>query len=198
MQASERLRLSKQEARLTCPYCRKRLRTSCGRDRHISTRPACRVRHLLYLRRAEQQPKRKRRREQGTDTPESESPPTKRPRVDENTAPVAGPSTLPLPNPSLPDSCPSDSRPRDLREASNGTFIEDFPISTAGVPIGRRKDEKNLAEYLKSCGWLGDPELFRTAEILLTTGLNGEGRTTHLKGPMYKWKGKEKEVWRDD
>ncbi|KAG8731170.1 hypothetical protein FRC10_001977, partial [Ceratobasidium sp. 414] len=207
-QVSQLQQLSAEEVRLTCPYCRKRLRTPLGRDRHVSAHPSCRFRHLVYLRRHAEQPKRKRGREQDTGTPEPEplerEPPAKRPRMDEDPMPVAGPSTLPPPDSRPPDPNPSDSHPPDLREASNGTFIENFPVSTAGMPIGQRKDEKDLAEYLKSCGRLGDPELFETAEILLTTGLNGRGRTKHLKGPMYrwrsrkKWKGKEKEVWGDD
>ncbi|KAG8773758.1 hypothetical protein FRC12_002328 [Ceratobasidium sp. 428] len=128
-----------------------------------------------------------------------DEPPTKRPRVDEETPPVAGPSRLPPPDSQPPIPIP-DSQPSNPTQASDGSFVEAFPSSTAGAPISpNRKGEKKLTEHLESCGRLGDRDLFETAEILMTTGLNGAGRTKHMKGPMYKqWKGKGKEIWRDD
>ncbi|KAG8777441.1 hypothetical protein FRC12_000371 [Ceratobasidium sp. 428] len=130
---------------------------------------------------------------------EGNDPPAKRPRVEEETQPVAGPSRLPLPDPQPPISAP-DSQSSNLRPAGDGSFVEAFPSSTAGAPISpNRRGEKNLASHLEACGRLGDRDLFETAEILMTTGLNGAGRTKHLKGPMYRqWKGKGKEVWRND
>ncbi|KAG8729126.1 hypothetical protein FRC10_004270 [Ceratobasidium sp. 414] len=117
---------------------------------------------------------------------------------DEDEPPVAGPSRLPNrrpePIPSMGNGAGSGGGNRCM---VNGLFVEDFPISTAGAPLGTRlMTEEDLREYLESCGRLGDPDLLETAEILLTTGLTGRGRTRHLKGPMYKWKGKG--MWRDN
>ncbi|KAG9105151.1 hypothetical protein FRC07_009563, partial [Ceratobasidium sp. 392] len=120
-------------------------------------------------------------------------------QTDDNEQPVAGPSTLPIPglNPTIPIPELADLGTRDAR-AAPGIFVEQFPISTAGAPIGtQRRDEQDLQEYLESCGRLGDRDLFETAEILMTTGLTGRARNRHLRGPVYKkWKGKG--VWRNN
>jgi hypothetical protein len=165
-------------ARCTCPYCWKRLDTSIGRDIHVSLRPICRARHQQFLKRKEKQKQkwlRKRRRPNSpaASQPMESKPPTKRLRTEDDAAPIAGPSRLSVPEPPTP-----------LRAAGDGTYVEDYPFGTAGAPInGLHKNERNLADYLRSCGKLGDPELFEAAEILMTTGLTGAGRTRHLQGP---------------
>ncbi|QRW11994.1 Zn-finger protein [Ceratobasidium sp. AG-Ba] len=118
--------------------------------------------------------------------------------IEEDTPPVAGPSNIPV------NALPTKRRaypPSRPIHARDGLFIEEFLISTAGAPIGpKRIGKEDLHEYLQSCGRLGDPDLFRTAEILMSTGLTGTGRTEHLQGPMYtdRGKGKEKAVWWND
>ncbi|QRW10718.1 hypothetical protein RhiLY_09717 [Ceratobasidium sp. AG-Ba] len=173
-------------ARRTCPYCFKTLNTVKGRGIHMSLSPVCRS---LHARRFDPTDKPRKRLRPYTSVCElmDEEPPAKRPRMEENMAPIAGPSRLPAPEPLI-----------ELRDAGDGTFIEEYPVSTAGAPIGKaRKKQKDLADFLRRCGRMGDQELFETAEILMTTGLTGRGRTRHLNGPS-RWKGKGKEVWPND
>ncbi|QRV76908.1 Zn-finger protein [Ceratobasidium sp. AG-Ba] len=132
-----------------------------------------------------------------TDPAEAE-PATKRACIEEDTPPVAGPSNLPVGVTPVKQRAYPANR---TRSEPNGPFIEMFPISSAGAPIGgQRIGTENLREYLQSCGRLGEPDLFRTAEILMTTGLTGAGRTEHLQGPIYTddRKGKGKAIWRND
>ena len=175
------------DPRCICPYCKKILNSVVGRNRHIVLRPHCRAAHLGFV---NCRKRRKRKRKVRPDEPSSGStgnePLEKRIRRDEERSPVAGPSRLPIPNPN-----PASSNQDGVRRASSnshcggGVFVEQFPIDNAGVPIGtRRRNEGDLGKYLRSCGLLGDQDGFRTAEILMTTGLTGRGRTTHLKGPM--------------
>ncbi|KAG9105665.1 hypothetical protein FRC07_009132 [Ceratobasidium sp. 392] len=122
----------------------------------------------------------------------------KRVRFDDEEPPVAGPSRLPgsNPDPTTPTIELADLGTGDAR-AATGLFVEPFPISTAGAPIGtQHKKDQDLREYLELCGRLGERNLFETAEILMTTGLSGRGRTRHLKGPMYNGKGKG--VWKNN
>ncbi|KAG9123430.1 hypothetical protein FRC07_014952, partial [Ceratobasidium sp. 392] len=205
------------ETRRTCPYCGKLLDTEIGRDRHIILRTYCRARHKYVI---SGKKRRKRGRKSGTSTPSPEGtdsePPTKRMRTDEDEQLVAGPSTLPMQTdddeqlvagPStLPMPGPGFTVPilklADLGTgdacAATGIFVERFPIDTAGAPIStQRRDEQGLPKYLESCGRLGDRDLFETAEILMTTGLTGQARNRHLRGPVYKkWKGKG--VWKNN
>ncbi|KAG8712843.1 hypothetical protein FRC09_019399 [Ceratobasidium sp. 395] len=207
------------EKRRTCPHCHKRLDTVLGRDLHITLNRRCRAQQERYDKkqrererkererkerereeREREEQEQKRKRENQETLPESEpterEPPPKRPRLDEDAPPVAGPSRLPIPNPPIPGPDPSN-----LMDAGDGTFVEAFPNAAAGASLGtRRIDEQELKAYLEACGRLGDCDLFETAEILMTTGLNSAGRTKHLRGPAYKqWlKGKGKEVWKDD
>ncbi|KAG8731527.1 hypothetical protein FRC10_001655 [Ceratobasidium sp. 414] len=177
--------------------------TAVGRDQHLTLCPICNFRHKHFI---NGKKKRKRKRKAGADAPvaaQSEGePPTKRPRTDENTSPIAGPSiSPPVAGPStspIHGDGPAASNPH-VADRGDGVFVEAFPVGTAGTPIGTRQmSEEEVEEYLKSCGRLGEPDLLDTAEILMTTGLTGRGRTTHLKGPMYKWKGKGKAVWKDN
>ncbi|KAG9124668.1 hypothetical protein FRC07_010699 [Ceratobasidium sp. 392] len=181
--------------RLTCPYCRKRLPTPTGRDRHIILRPYCRARHERFVS-SERERKRKEKSKDNVPVsgPTESEPPTEPSRTED--PPVAGPSRLPV---TEHRPVGSDMEEGTIRSAGDGSWVEDFPIKTAGAVIGtRRRSEQDLQEYMESCGRLGDPELFETAKILMTTGLSGRGRTMHLKGPMYKWKGKGKAVWRNN
>ncbi|QRV93500.1 Zn-finger protein [Ceratobasidium sp. AG-Ba] len=182
----------------TCPYCGRKFGTSGGRVRHVNLAIICRFRHDLA---ASGQNVRKRQRSD-EDVPDSNvgeaEPRAKRACIEEDTPPVAGPSNLPLGVTPVKRRAYPTNR---ARSEPNGPFIELFPISTAGSPIGNQRiGKENLHEYLQSCGRLGDPDLFRTAEILMTTGLTGAGRTEHLQGPMYtdNGKGKGKAIWRND
>ncbi|KAG8774028.1 hypothetical protein FRC12_002196, partial [Ceratobasidium sp. 428] len=182
------------DARLTCPYCRIRLDTRAGRRIHILLHPPCRARYELF--KLQQRERKRREREEN----EVDEPLTKRSRTDGDIPPAAGPSKSPPPS-SQPLEPPfPNSQASSLIDAGDGSFIETFSNATAGAPISpQKRGEKNLPEYLGSCGRLGDHDLFETAEILMTTGLNSAGRTKHLKGPIYKqWKGKGKAVWRND
>ncbi|KAG8728145.1 hypothetical protein FRC11_011727, partial [Ceratobasidium sp. 423] len=117
-------------------------------------------------------------------------PPSKLPHISDD-PPVAGPSTLPSTSPN-PDGQPSES---EGYYDDKGIFVEPFPLRMAGIPIGlKRRDQVDLRKYLELCGPLGEPDLFETAEILMTTGLISRGRTKHLKGPLYKGK----TPWRSD
>ncbi|KAG9106098.1 hypothetical protein FRC07_008960, partial [Ceratobasidium sp. 392] len=194
--------LHPEDARLTCPYCHKRLNTETGRNRHIILRASCRARHQYAISGG----KHKRKRESESDVPFFEppetEPPTKRLRTEEEEGPpVAGPSRLPDPVRTVPSL--ASEREGLLgcnRSAGNGSYTEEYPIKTAGAPIGARSmSEEDLQKYLESCGALGDSDLFETAEIMMTTGLSGRGRSRHLKAPAYKqWKGKGKAVWNDN
>ncbi|KAG8694602.1 hypothetical protein FRC09_009744, partial [Ceratobasidium sp. 395] len=193
--------------RLTCPYCQKRLPTEIGCDRHVLLYPPCRAQYDLFeLKERERRVRereervRKRKREAESKSDGVNEPPTKRSRVEEDSPPVAGPSRLPPPNSPPPGRPFPNSQAPSLTDAGDGTFIEAFPNAAAGAPISpQKRGEKDLPGYLKTCGRLGDRDLFETAEIMMTTGLNSVGRTKHLKGPAYKqWKGKGKAVWSDD
>ncbi|KAG8734053.1 hypothetical protein FRC10_011980 [Ceratobasidium sp. 414] len=177
-----------------CPHCGISLKTDRGCEQHVTLTPFCWARH-------EYQTKRKREQESRTSVPALETePPGKRTRIDEDSPPVAGPSRLPIPDPTSSHSATEGAVPGSADGyTAGGVFVEPFPVNTAGAPIGTgQRSEEDLREYLQSSGQLGDRDLFETAEILLTMGLSGRNRTRHLKGPMYKWKGKEKEVWSDN
>ncbi|KAG8691599.1 hypothetical protein FRC09_011584, partial [Ceratobasidium sp. 395] len=170
-------------AREVCPYCSAHLGSEAGRNRHIALTRYCLARHKYETEDDHQ----KRRREPDDDLPEwDEAPsPSKRVRFADDIPPVAGPSRLPDPDPS-PSSLPAGgSSSRNNRRTDGGPFVERFPVSGAGASIGTKcKGEMDLPEYLRSCGRLGNRDLFETAEILMTTGLTGAARTKHLKGPM--------------
>ncbi|KAG8730883.1 hypothetical protein FRC10_002295, partial [Ceratobasidium sp. 414] len=182
----------------TCPYCGKQLQFQVGLDRHILLRPSCRKRHQDMLKGKKAQ-KRKRRSRANSLLPEA-----KRSRTDEDTPPVAGPSRLPNPDPPPTAPTTEGTGGGDADGCMrNGVFVEKFPIKTAGAPIGTRcRTKADLRKYLETCGPLGDRDLLETAEILMTTGLTGRGRSRHLKGPVVKqyrkWKGKGKEIWPDN
>ncbi|QRV95080.1 Zn-finger protein [Ceratobasidium sp. AG-Ba] len=201
-------------SRVTCPYCGKEFPTSVGRDFHLSFQQVCRA---LHEQRVKGKAGQKRQREYEEDSPMTKlmdrQPPTKQVRFDETAVATAGPSrhcdaladpdVTPIPDPiSTSATAPNatSSAPRKVARGytRDGIYVEPYPISTAGAPISTNlKSESDLREYLKSCGTLGDRDLFETAQIMMTTGLNGRGRTRHLNAPAYKYwrKGKEREVW---
>ncbi|KAG9125113.1 hypothetical protein FRC07_008932, partial [Ceratobasidium sp. 392] len=181
--------------RLTGPYCRKRLRTPTGRNRHIILRPYCRARHERFVSsEKERKQKQKLSEEIPVSGPTKNKPATKPSQTKD--IPVAGPSHLPV-----SEHCPVGLLMEEdtIQSAGDGSWVEEFPIKMAGAAIGsQRRTEQDLQEYMELCRRLRDPELFETAKILMTTGLSGRGRTIHLKGPMYKWKGKGKAVWNNN
>ncbi|QRV89359.1 Zn-finger protein [Ceratobasidium sp. AG-Ba] len=182
----------------TCPYCGRRFDTPGGRGRHVNLDVTCRFRHDLTTN-GQNVRKRQRSDEDVPNIDPAEAEPTAKQACIEEEAPlVAGPSNLPV------GATPVNRRAYPSHKAkceSSGLFVETFPISTAGAPIGdQRIGKEDLQAYLQLCGRLGDPDLFRTAEILMTTGLTGAGRTEHLQGLMYtdKGKGKGRAVWSND
>ncbi|QRW16640.1 hypothetical protein RhiXN_04641 [Rhizoctonia solani] len=81
-------------------------------------------------------------------------------------APIAGPSRLPATEPPL----------IKLRDAGNGTYIEDYPIITAGAPIGNAcKKKGSLAELLGLKGTNKAPE----RPVVQT--MEGEGKESVAK-----------------
>ncbi|KAG8792140.1 hypothetical protein FRC12_007023 [Ceratobasidium sp. 428] len=157
---------------LVCPYCYLSFSTTPERDRHIMAKPECRSRHL--------------------DT----KPATRNARRAalkarlEDEYKIAGPSNRP--HPSARDSehtgNEANYRYNDLRRwTDNGRtcrqpFVEHFPISSVGQPISdERSHPPNLKAYIKSCGNLANPRNMEAAELLMTTGLSGKGRTRHLQ-----------------
>ncbi|GAB1521087.1 hypothetical protein RhiTH_004178 [Rhizoctonia solani] len=130
--------------------------------------------------------------------------PAKHAQINKTALPIAGlsqhPNALPYPGPDhTPD---SNSDPVLAGGAVNGytkdgVFVEQFPVRTAGMAMSTRQTGKeDLRTYLDACGELGDWDLFETAEVMMTTGLTGQGRTRQLKAPAYwEWRRKGKEVW---
>ncbi|KAG9078329.1 hypothetical protein FS749_009687 [Ceratobasidium sp. UAMH 11750] len=162
--------------RFTCPYCGFQLKRQSSLDRHIELKLFCRKRHLDKL---EGERERKRKRSSRSNSPLPESKCT---RMDEVDPPVAGPSRLPGPYPTVLTPNDTDGNADGME---NGVFVEKFPIKMAGAPIGTRSRQKaDLKQYLETCGALSDRDLLETAEIMMTTGLTGRGRNKHLKGPL--------------
>ncbi|KAG8783414.1 hypothetical protein FRC12_019746 [Ceratobasidium sp. 428] len=203
-------------SRRTCRYCGKEFKSQEARDCHITVQRFCHAKHEDWISgRAGQ----KRRREYEANSLEEHvmdsPPPAKQVRLDASAQPVAGPSRhpdaiadpTPAPDPAsatAPDPYPDPDptarvdgeKPRGYTK--DGVYIEPFTVRTAGAPISnkRKTDETDLRNYLASCGALGDPELFETAQVMMTTGLSGKARSRHLKSPAYRaWKGKGKAVW---
>lgn len=71
-----------------------------------------------------------------------------------------------------------------MRKAQ-GIFVENYPSPSAGAPISDEKAKKpDLGSYMQSCGALGNPKYFETAELLMTTGLTDSDKDKHLKSEM--------------
>ncbi|KAG8752527.1 hypothetical protein FRC12_011906 [Ceratobasidium sp. 428] len=155
-------------SRTTCRYCGSEFESQTSRDRHISL-SICSVKHEYWVGGKAGQ---KRRHEYEEDSPETLDvmdcpPPAKQTCIDETVSAVAGPSQHPdavhdpnHPPTPAPDLDPSidldDKKPRGFTR--DGVFVEPFPISSAGAPIGTRSvNEEDLRAYLESCGSLGIP-----------------------------------------
>lgn len=167
----------------TCPYCGRTFGTTTGRDRHVNLDLGCRPRHDYAT--SGQSTRKRQRTDEDTPygNPPEPEPPTKRVCIEEESPPVAGPSHIPVGvTPVRRRGYPTNGGMMEC----NGLCIEEFPINTAGAPIGTKLvgEDDLRGEYLQSCGRLGDRGLFRTAEILMTTGLTGIGRSIHLQGPI--------------
>ncbi|QRW03803.1 hypothetical protein RhiLY_02802 [Ceratobasidium sp. AG-Ba] len=91
---------------------------------------------------------------------------------------------FPLPHLSpLPANCADTLRYDEKRQV----YVELFPNPFAGAPINDKVVEPlDLSAYMASIGNLGNPDLFDTAELLMTTGLTNMGRDAHLKSRLYK------------
>ncbi|QRW23250.1 hypothetical protein RhiXN_08286 [Rhizoctonia solani] len=192
-------------SRVTCPYCGSEFGSEGDRNRHVSLYALCHARHECAVKGKVGQ---KRKREYEVDSPATDvmdrPAPAKHARIDETALPIAGlsrhPNALPYPGPDhTPD---SNSDPVLAGGAVNGytkdgVFVERFPVRTAGMAMSTRQTGKeDLRTYLDACGKLGDRDLFETAEVMMTTGLTGRGRTRQLKAPAYReWRRKGKEVW---
>ncbi|KAG9082626.1 hypothetical protein FRC06_004918, partial [Ceratobasidium sp. 370] len=86
------------------------------------------------------------------------------------------------PPPGTPDGVPDL-----IFDENEGDYVEYYPDPCAGAPINDKTVEPlDLDAYMATAGDLGVPFFFNTAELLLTTGLTGEGRDEHLKSEMYE------------
>jgi hypothetical protein len=64
-------------------------------------------------------------------------------------------------------------------------FVERFPDARAGAPVSDKIACKpDLRTYLMKTGNLSNPDLFDTAELLMTTGLTNTGRDRHLQSRL--------------
>lgn len=168
----------------TCRYCSKTLQSRTARDRHIITKPYCHTRHLYALSNPVAKRHKRKRKQQITHPPSTDEPPRKHPRTADGPLPSSGADTAPPPAGSSVDGSGPGPQETDDERACGQPFVEKFPISTAGTPITDDvKPRPDLRTYLESCGRLGDPTLFDTAELLMTTVPKSKDRTRHLKSP---------------
>ncbi|KAG8732610.1 hypothetical protein FRC11_012268 [Ceratobasidium sp. 423] len=88
---------------------------------------------------------------------------------------------------------PDVQAPRNCRW--KGFYVEEFPESLAGSPISDDlAPPPKLAEYMRACGPMGNPDYFEIAELLLTSGLSDVDKDRHLKSKMYAGKAPWKNV----
>lgn len=167
---------------LTCPYCSKTLQSRAARDRHSIMKAYCHERHLHrrnYPNTKRRKPKRKRH---DPDRPSIDEPTLKHPRTDDAAPPLPGTESA---QPAIDGSADGlDSGPHENGDERicGPPFVEKFPVSTAGAPISSEtKSRPNLRKYLESCGKLGDPKTFATAELLMMTVPKSKDRTLHLQ-----------------
>lgn len=77
-----------------------------------------------------------------------------------------------------------------LYDSRRQLFVEPYPDPRAGAPISDQIFKTpNLDAYMANLGNLGNPLHFRTAEVLMTTGLTAAGRDEHLQSPLVRYKG---------
>lgn len=189
----------------TCPYCSKTWDSVTRRERHINLQPYCCARRRRELDGyVSAHMKKKKRRERSTEPviDTSETPSSKRSRDDlagegkgegEDGGGVEGEGEDGPPakrfrggeagaaecEPTLPPNPASVEQP---------IHIKYFPTPTAGAPISSEKQttftKEDLREYLGTCGRMGEPKKFDIAELYMTTKLDDEGRTRHLKSNL--------------
>ncbi|QRW20687.1 hypothetical protein RhiXN_05676 [Rhizoctonia solani] len=69
---------------------------------------------------------------------------------------------------------------------AQGVFIENYPNPLAGAPVSNKKqDPPDLVAYMRDCGPLGNPTIFETTKILMTTVPTDEGKDLHIKSTLY-------------
>jgi hypothetical protein len=63
------------------------------------------------------------------------------------------------------------------------TFVEHYPVATAGAPIRPATEQElnRLRQSHENVGPLSDPEVFEVAELLITSGMSGKKRSKLLK-----------------
>jgi hypothetical protein len=121
------------------------------------------------------------------------SPPPKRPKVTVEEVPdpdvpsrtLEGPhscdSTGQEPRESLSTASRDRVRPQHMYRYK-GLYAEDFPDLLAGSPVSSTHAcPPNLAEYMRTCGPMVNPDHFKTAELLMTSGLSNTDKDRHLK-----------------
>ncbi|KAB5587944.1 hypothetical protein CTheo_8614 [Ceratobasidium theobromae] len=82
----------------------------------------------------------------------------------------------------------SQGQARQVR-GYGGLFVEEYPDPLAGSPVSEdRLPSPDLHAHMRSCGNLGDPENFETAELLMTSGLTDAAKDRHLKSSKYAGK----------
>ncbi|KAG8703755.1 hypothetical protein FRC08_002653 [Ceratobasidium sp. 394] len=207
----------------TCPYCSVTVKTRAGRDRHVELHPYCRARRLRELSGYVSKYLKKKQKQQARTEPETPAPtrpkrprsdsmaededeaarPQKQPRTDTLMPEPDTPVQPPIPGPANDPSRADKARNKAKRSASSGTsrgsFVEEFPIPTAGAPVssekkGRDLSKEDLRDYLASCGKMGEPAKFEVAELLATTGLTAQNRTKYLRSGLCRGKG----YWRNN
>ncbi|QRV96657.1 hypothetical protein RhiJN_24675 [Ceratobasidium sp. AG-Ba] len=148
-------------SRLTCPYCGKEFHTTVGRDLHVSFQLLCRALHQARVSGKAGQKRRREYKEDSLTTESTEAQLAPKWVRFETAEAMAGPSRhpnaldtihipVPVPNPTL-DSASSAIQKGARGYTRNGVYVEPYPISTAGAPLGRdRKDEQDLRDYLKA------------------------------------------------
>ncbi|KAG9080792.1 hypothetical protein FRC06_006159, partial [Ceratobasidium sp. 370] len=111
-------------------------------------------------------------------------------RAEPHVESVVPPPSEPMPPPTdevHPPLGTSNGMPELVFDAKEGDYVERFPDPRAGAPINNKRAEPpDLDAYMAARGNLGNQFHFNTAELLLTTGLTGDGRDRHLKSHIYE------------
>ncbi|KAG8705641.1 hypothetical protein FRC08_001567 [Ceratobasidium sp. 394] len=118
-----------------------------------------------------------------------ESPPVRcvEPHV-EPVTPSPSEPVLPATDEAHPPLGTSSSMPDLVFDTKEGDYVERFPDPRAGAPINdNRAEPLDLDAYMAARGNLGNRFHFDTLELLLTTGLTGEGRDRHLKSHIVSY-----------
>jgi hypothetical protein len=153
----------------TCPYCSKTLKSPWARDRHILLKPVCRERHLYALKRKVKKRRKRKRKDEDTNLGERQ-PKQARPEPVPDLPMTSRWPGAPLLEDNRGRSASEDGLPNINERVCGDPYVENFPISTAGAPISSEtRPAPDLEEYLRSCGSLGDPKLFKMAELLMMT-----------------------------